>query len=123
MPGNSLVSKTAILSGGFGLGAYAISNEIYVLNEETIVLFSLMSVFYGIYSYLGPEYAKWADSYADKVKGILSGARQEHKEAVQTRITSLKGVGEVVQTTKDLFVMSRVRSTWQEPMRGNMTLM
>ncbi|KAL8989701.1 MAG: hypothetical protein Q9169_008303, partial [Polycauliona sp. 2 TL-2023] len=33
LPGNSLVSKTAILSAGTGVSIWAIANEIYVVNE------------------------------------------------------------------------------------------
>lgn len=39
LPGNSLVSKTAILSSAAGLSIYALSNEYYVVNEETVVAF------------------------------------------------------------------------------------
>merc|ERR1712230_222267 len=37
LPGNSLISKTAILSSSAGAAIYAISNEYYVVNEETVV--------------------------------------------------------------------------------------
>lgn len=110
LPGNSLVSKTAILSAGAGLSVAAISNEIYVVNEETIVMFSLLSVFWGIYHYMGPQYAEWADGYAEKVRGILGQSRKDHKAAIQTRIDSVKGVSEVVDVTKSLFAVSKVRS-------------
>ena len=103
------MSKTAILSAGAGLSTWAISNELYVVNEESIVMFSLLSVFWGIYHYLGPSYKEWAQGYMGKVKGILNAAREDHKSAVQGRIDSVKGVGEVVQITKDLFAVSKVR--------------
>lgn len=109
LPGNSLVSKTAILSGGAGLSIAAISNEIYVFNEETIVLVSLLSVFWGVYHYLGPGYAEWADAYADRIKGIMQGARKDHRDAIQARIDSVKPVSEVVSVTKDLYAVSKVR--------------
>ena len=109
LPGNTALSKTAILSAGAGLSVAAISNELYVVNEESIVMLSLLSVFWGIYHYLGPSYSEWADGYIAKVKGILDSARDDHKAAVQTRIDSVKGVGEVVQITKDLFAVSKVR--------------
>lgn len=108
LPGNSLVSKTAILSGTAGLSIAAISNELYVVNEESIILLSMLTVFWGIYHYLGPSYASWADGYADKIRGILQTARQDHKNAVQSRIDSVKPIGEVVDVTKNLFAVSKV---------------
>ena len=104
-----MASKTAILSAGAGLSVAAISSELYVVNEESIILISLLSVFWGIYHYLGPAYSQWAEGYIEKVRGILNEAREDHKSAVQTRIDSVKGVGEVVQITKDLFAVSKVR--------------
>ena len=72
-------------------------------------MISLFSVFWGIYHYLGPSYRSWAEGYADKIRGILNGARDDHKKAVQGRIDSVKGVGEVVGITRDLFAVSKVR--------------
>ncbi|KAL9086740.1 MAG: hypothetical protein Q9159_004035 [Coniocarpon cinnabarinum] len=107
LPGNTPVAKTAILSAGASLSVVAISNELYVVNEESIVLISLLSVFWGIYHYLGPAYSQWAEGYIEKMRGILNGARDDHKKAVQDRIDSVSGVGEVVQITKDLFAVSK----------------
>ena len=108
VPGSNIVAKTAVLSAGAALSVAAISNEVYVVNEETIVMLSTLSVFWAIYHYLGPSYAQWADSYSAKVRGILRAAREDHKNAVQTRIDSVKGVSEVVNITKDLFAVSKV---------------
>lgn len=81
-----------------------------MVNEETIVAFSTLSVFWAIWYYLGPQYAGWADAHADKVKGILRQARADHKDVIQSRIDSVKKVSEVVNITKDLFAVSKVKS-------------
>lgn len=52
LPGSSLISKTAILSTGAGVSIWAIANEIYVVNEETIVAFATLSVIAGIFRYM-----------------------------------------------------------------------
>ena len=52
LPGSSLISKTAILSTGAGVSIWAIVNEIYVVNEETIVAFATLSVIAGIFRYM-----------------------------------------------------------------------
>ncbi|KAB2571314.1 putative atp synthase subunit mitochondrial precursor protein [Lasiodiplodia theobromae] len=107
LPGNSLVSKAAILSAGAGLSAAAISNELYVINEESIVMLSLLTVFFAVGKFGGPMYREWAESQNNKVKNILNSARQEHTEAVQKRIESVKDLSGVIDTTKALFEVSK----------------
>lgn len=108
LPGNSLVSKTAILSAGAGISTWAISNELYVLNEETVVAFCLLSVFYGIFKYGGPMYNEWAENTQGRIKGILDEARKGHADAVRTRIEDVKPLSNVVEITKQLFEVSKV---------------
>jgi len=107
LPGNSLISKTAILSSGAGLAIYALSNEYYVVNEETIVAFCLLSVFWAVGKYGGPMYGEWADTQINRVKNILNAARQDHTEAVKSRIENVKQMEGVVDITKALFEVSK----------------
>merc|ERR1711939_421051 len=81
LPGNSLISKTAI---------HAISNEYYVVNEETVVALCLLSIWGAVFKYGGPMYKEWADGQVNKIKGILNAARADHTEAVKTRIESVQ---------------------------------
>ena len=108
LPGNSLVSKTAILSAGAGVSAAAISNELYVMNEETVVMFCLLTVFYGIFKYGGPAYNEWAKGQIEKHTDILAQARGKHTDAVKSRIDNVKQLSDVVDTTKALFEVSKV---------------
>ncbi|KAL1305701.1 hypothetical protein AAFC00_007291 [Neodothiora populina] len=107
LPGNSLLSKTAILSATAGVSIAAISNEIYVVNEESIVLGCLLAVYTGIAVYGGPAYKEWAEGQSNKIKNILNSARKEHTEAVQKRIEGVKDLGGVVDITKSLFEVSK----------------
>jgi F-type H+-transporting ATPase subunit b len=107
LPGNSLISKSAILSSAAGLSAYAISNEYYVMNEETVIAFCLIAVWTGIIKYGGPMYTEWAQAQNDKIKNILNSARADHTEAVKTRIEDVKQMGGVVDITKGLFEVSK----------------
>lgn len=61
LPGNSLVSKTGWVTLGTGLTAVAISKEIYVANEETVILVGslIFAVLVGR-AITGP-YKEWAD--------------------------------------------------------------
>lgn len=108
LPGNSLASKTAILSAGAGVSVWAISNELYVVNEETVVAFCLLSVFYGIFRYGGPMYKEWADNQVQKIKDLLYEARTNHAASVKERIEDVKPLNNVVEITKQLFDVSKV---------------
>jgi F-type H+-transporting ATPase subunit b len=108
LPGSSLISKTAILSAGTGVSVWAISNEIYVVNEETVVAFCLLSVFYGVFKYGGPMYTEWADTQIQKIKDIMNSAKAGHADAVKARIEDVKPLSNVVDITKQLFEVSKV---------------
>ncbi|MCJ1405030.1 atp4 subunit B of the stator stalk of mitochondrial F1F0 ATP synthase [Xylographa trunciseda] len=107
LPGNSLISKTAILSAGAGLSVFGISNEFLVINEETVVAFCILSVFWAVAKYGGPMYSEWADGQVAKMKGILNAAREDHTSAVKSRIENVKQLGSVIDVTKQLFEVSK----------------
>jgi F-type H+-transporting ATPase subunit b len=108
LPGNSLVSKAAILSAGAGVSVAAVSNEIYVLNEETVVAFSLLTVFWAVFHYGGPAFSSWSASQKEKMSGILNAARENHTDSVKERISNVQELGGVVDITKSLFELSKV---------------
>ena len=109
LPGSSLVSKTAILSAGTGLSIWAISTELYVFNEESIVALCTLSVVYGIIKYGGPAYKEWADTNIKKIKDVLYAAKADHANSVKARIEDVKLLSNVVEITKQLFEVSKVR--------------
>lgn len=108
LPGNSLISKTAILSAGAGVSVWGISNEFLVLNDEAVVAFCLLSVFWAVGKYGGPMYKEWSEGQIAKMKGILNAAREDHTAAVKSRIENVKQMGSVVDVTKQLFEVSKV---------------
>ncbi|KAG6028812.1 atp3 gamma subunit of the F1 sector of mitochondrial F1F0 ATP synthase [Claviceps citrina] len=107
LPGSSLLSKTAFLSSAAGLSIYAISNEYYVMNEETVAAFCLVAVWTALIKYGGPGYKEWAESQNNKIKNILNSARADHTEAVQGRIKDVQQMTGVVDITKALFEISK----------------
>jgi len=110
LPGSSLLSKTAILSSGAGLGIFAISNEYFVLNEETVVAVALLSVWTLLIKFGGPLYSQFAEVQNQRIKNILNQAREDHKAAVRTRIETVGQMEGVVDVTKSLFAVSKVCS-------------
>ena len=107
LPGNSMISKTAILSSAAGLSVYAISSEYYIVNEESVVAFCLLSVWGALIKFGGPMYTEWADAQNNKIKGILNAARADHTQAVKDRIDHVQQMGGVIDTTKALFAISK----------------
>jgi F-type H+-transporting ATPase subunit b len=103
-----LISKTAILSSAAGVSIYAISNEYYVVNDETIVAICLLSIWAAVFTYGGPLYSEWADGQINKIKNILNAARADHTDAVKNRIESVTQLSSVVDITKTLFEVSKV---------------
>lgn len=108
LPGNTLVSKTAILSAAAGLSIAAISNELYVMNEETVAMFCVLSVFTALAKYGGPAYREWAEGQVKKYKDLLNTARADHTNAVKSRIENVNALSGVVDVTKQLFEVSKV---------------
>ncbi|KWU45855.1 ATP synthase F0 sector subunit 4 [Rhodotorula sp. JG-1b] len=109
LPGNSLVSKTGIVTLTAATTAAAISNELFVLNEEVVILGSF-AIFLGYVSSLVREpYREWADGQIQKVKDILNTSRAAHTSAVQERIDSVAELKDVEGLTKSLFAISKVR--------------
>lgn len=108
LPGSSLLSKTAILSSAAGLSIYALSNEYYVMNEETVVAFCLLSVWAGLIKYGGPAYKEWAEAQNARIRNILNAARADHTQAVKSRIEDVKQMSGVIDVTKALFDVSKV---------------
>ncbi|KAL9099642.1 MAG: hypothetical protein Q9163_004883 [Psora crenata] len=107
LPGSSLISKTAILSAGAGLSVFAISNEFYVINEETIVAIATLSVIAMIFKYGGPYYVDWANGHIQRQKDVLYAAKADHVQAVKNRIENVKELGGVIDITKALFEVSK----------------
>ena len=54
-------------------------------------------------------YNEWADSTVQKFKDLLNEARKGHADAVKERIEDVKPLSNVVEITKQLFEVSKVR--------------
>ncbi|OZJ04154.1 hypothetical protein BZG36_03122 [Bifiguratus adelaidae] len=107
LPGNSLISKTGYLTLGTGLATFLISKEIYVLNEETLVLIAFGGLMTGLLSYMREPYKAMADEHINRIKNVLTKAREGHKNAVRSRIDQVGEMKDIVKTTKDLFALSK----------------
>ena len=70
---------------------------------------SFFAVVWAIYNYLGPMYRQWAEAHTEKMRNILDNTREEHKISVEYRIENVKSVAGVVDVTRDLFAVSKVR--------------
>jgi len=108
MPSSSnLITKTGSVVLGTGLLAAAISQELYVVNEETVVLVGFVAIFSYLAKTLRGPYRDWAQGHIDKIRGVLQSARDQHTSAVRERITSVEAMKEVVPLTTQLFELSK----------------
>ncbi|KAI8080719.1 uncharacterized protein B0P05DRAFT_578968 [Gilbertella persicaria] len=107
LPGNSIVSKTGYVTGATGLAAFLISKEIYILNEETLVLIASTGLLGVLLKYLREPFTNMANEHINRIKNILVQAREDHKSAVQERIDEVGQMKDLVDVTKALFELSR----------------
>lgn len=125
----NLVTKTGTVILGSGLAATAISQELYVMNEETVIAvgFFLLLGFiakvcqvnvllnscnranvYNLLQSIREPYRDWAETQITKIRAVLDGARAEHTQAVKDRINSVEQMKDVVSVTEGLFALSKV---------------
>ncbi|KAG2224641.1 hypothetical protein INT45_007886 [Circinella minor] len=107
LPGNSFVSKTGFVTLSTGLATFLISKEIYVFNEETLVLVASGGLLAVLLKYLREPYNNMANDHINRIKSILNQARNDHKTAVQERINEAGQMKDLVDVTKGLFELSR----------------
>ena len=72
-------------------------------------MISLFTIYWAVYNYAGPMYKEWAQGQSDKIKNILNAARNDHTSAVKARMENVKDLSGVIDITKDLFAVSKVR--------------
>jgi len=103
----SLITKTGTALLGTGLIAAAISQELYVVNEESIVLIASLIVFTYIGKIIREPYCRWAEGHISRIRKILNDARAEHTGVVKQRIDSVGQMKDVVSITQALFSLSK----------------
>uniref|UniRef100_A0A0W0F7F2 ATP synthase subunit 4 n=1 Tax=Moniliophthora roreri TaxID=221103 RepID=A0A0W0F7F2_MONRR len=106
----NLITKTGTALLGTGLAAAAISQELYVMNEETVLLVGSIIFFTYVAKIIREPYSNWAQSQIDKIKGVLDRARAEHTQAVKDRIDSVGQLKDVVSLTQGLYALSKART-------------
>ena len=102
-----MITKTGFLTVGTAALATAVSKELYIFNDESVILICSSLLLYLVAQLGAPGYNEWVNSVAQQQSTLLSSARQEHKEAVQERIDSVGEMRNVVEITKNLFEVSK----------------
>ncbi|KAF8514629.1 hypothetical protein BU17DRAFT_68291 [Hysterangium stoloniferum] len=102
-----LITKTGTVVIGTGILATAISQELYVMNEETVLAVGTFIIFAFIAKSIGAPYKEWANGHIDKIRSVLEASRAEHTQAVKDRIDSVGQLKDVVDITKALFTLSK----------------
>lgn len=107
LPGNSILSKTGILATSAAASIYAVSSELYVVNDETILLATFIGFVGLIAKVVAPMYGEFAKDRTAHVTKLLNDARLGHVSAVKDRIDQVSNLKDVVSTTKALFEISK----------------
>lgn len=111
LPGNSFLSKSGILATSAAGAIYAISNQLIIVNDESILVACFFGVVALVGKVLGPMYGDWARNQTNTVKELLNSSKGRHIDAVQDRIGQVSNLKDVVATTKALFEMSKETAT------------
>ena len=107
VPSTSLWTKTGGVVLGTAVTAAAVSSELYVVNEETVIAIGFAIIVGAIAKTAGAPYTSWAESHIERIKGILNSARTEHTKAIEERIESVKTLKEVVPLTEQLYAVAK----------------
>jgi F-type H+-transporting ATPase subunit b len=107
LPGNSLLSKTGFLTVGTAALATAVSKELYIFNDESVILICSSLLLYLVVQLGAPGYTEWVKSIQQQHTQLLTSAREDHKQAIQERIDSVGQMKNVVDITKTLFEVSK----------------
>ncbi|KAF8515926.1 ATP synthase [Gautieria morchelliformis] len=103
----SLITKTGTVVLGTGVIATAISQELYVINEESVLALGTFIILGYIIKMIRTPYKEWADGQIQRIRSILEASRLEHTQAVKDRIGSVGQLKDVVDITKGLFALSK----------------
>ncbi|KIM68213.1 hypothetical protein SCLCIDRAFT_1209631 [Scleroderma citrinum Foug A] len=103
----NLITKTGTAVLGTGLIATAISQELYVVNEETVVAAGTFILLAYIAKLIREPYRDWANGHIERIKNVLESSRAEHTQAVKDRIDSVGQMKDVVSLTEGLFAISK----------------
>ncbi|KAJ1556168.1 atp4 subunit B of the stator stalk of mitochondrial F1F0 ATP synthase [Nowakowskiella sp. JEL0078] len=106
-PGESLAAKSGNVLLFSSIAAYIISKEVYVVDMEffeALCIFGAFSVWYTGGKDLAISYIR---DRREKIRSVLTQAREDHKAVVQERITHISKLSDVVDVTKDLYGLSK----------------
>ncbi|CCM01276.1 uncharacterized protein FIBRA_03325 [Fibroporia radiculosa] len=102
-----LITKTGTVILSTGLLATAISQELYVVNEESVIAAGFFILLTFIAKSIREPYRDWAEGHIQRIKGILDKSRSEHTQVVKDRIASVEQMKDVVSVTEGLFALSK----------------
>ncbi|KAL7409707.1 ATP synthase [Mrakia frigida] len=113
VPEVSWATKTGTVLGGVALAAIAVSQEFYVVNSETIIFVATMATGTLLIKGISGPFDKWCEFHNNKKLKILTEARQGHYDAVANKIDQISLLSDSVQTTKDLYALSKQTAEYE----------
>ena len=105
-----LSDKTGVTGAwtlGAGLTAVAISKEILIIHNETIVGISIAGVIYWLYKKIGPQVAEYLDNSSKEILDNLNQGRNEAIESLKASIKAEENMEVMLQCRTDAFEILR----------------
>lgn len=102
-----MFKKTANLTIGTGLMAGLIANDIYIFNEESLILMSFLLFSRFLYLKAGPPLREYLEAYAEGIRSKFVSSAVQEKEFLKSEIADLEGFRDYVDVAKSFCELKR----------------
>lgn len=107
LPSNNWIRNTTSLTLLASASAFALSKELYVFNEESILMASFATCVALVYKQGKPAFLETADAYIANMKKVLTDARAQHSKLVSAQVEESSKLSDITSETKNLFKLSK----------------
>ncbi|EEB05808.1 F0-ATPase subunit [Schizosaccharomyces japonicus yFS275] len=107
LPSTSLLTKSGFLTVTAAGLAAAISRDIYIVNEESVVAAAFVGVLLVLGTLGRKAFSQGAQQAAERVTKVLQDARENHVDIVRHRIDQVASLQDAEEVTKLLYDTAR----------------
>ena len=107
LPSNNYLRNTTTLTLLASASAFAISKELYVYNEESILMAAFLTTAVLLFKQVKPIYSESFEAYSNNMKKVLNDARAQHSKLVKTQYEESSKLSDITAETKSLFALSK----------------
>eukprot|EP00834_Sanchytrium_tribonematis_P008710 NODE_1134_length_2061_cov_0.390928.p2 type:complete len:209 gc:universal NODE_1134_length_2061_cov_0.390928:1541-915(-) len=107
LPATNTLRNTTTFTLLASATAFAVSKELYVFTEDSILLASFATIIAIMYKQGKPAYLETADAYISNMKKLFTSARENHSKLVSNQVEERGKLSNIVNETKSLFQLSK----------------